>query len=285
VILALRLAFSAAVVITHANVLTMDGRAPRARCVAIEGERIAAVGLRDSDCDRRGATVIDARGATVIPGFNDAHVHFGLITTLGNAPEIPALPRERWRDAVRAAAARMPSGAWVVAKSNELPMGVSRAHDLDFIEHPVLVVTRHGALFNSRGEMAAKLDGEVPHGFVAGRLVAAALDVVTWAQRPAAILDAAHRLLSQARQDGITSLQLISDEMPALFEHLRQRGQLSAHVRFVPLGYRLGENEPYQPTWRGPAPSWVRVDGIKFFHDDPAQLSRSELADIVRFAV
>src|SRR5262249_9193083 len=83
--------------------------------------------------------------------------------------EIPALPRERWRDAVRAAAARMPSGAWVVAKSNELPMGVSRAHDLDFIEHPVLVVTRHGALFNSRGEMAAKLDGGVPHGLMGGR--------------------------------------------------------------------------------------------------------------------
>src|SRR5215831_12157859 len=156
---ALRLAAAAAaVVISHANVVTVDARAARARCVAIEGARIVKVGAKDGDCDRAGATVIDARGATLVPGFNDAHVHFGLSTTVGHAADIPVLPRERWRDAVRAAAARHPSGDWVVVRSNELPDGVARAEDLDFITHPVVVVTRHGALFNSRGKAAARLD-------------------------------------------------------------------------------------------------------------------------------
>src|SRR5215831_7484109 len=155
---ALRLAAAAAaVVIQNANVVTVDVRAPRARCVAVEGARIVKVGARDGDCDRAGATVIDARGATLVPGFNDAHVHFGLQTTVGRAVAIPALPREKWRDAVRAAAARHPTGDWVIVQSNELPEGVARARDLDFIDHPVMVVTRHGALLNSRGKASARL--------------------------------------------------------------------------------------------------------------------------------
>src|SRR5947208_2698049 len=102
----------------------MDARTPRARCVLIEGDRITTVGQKDADCARAGVPVVDAHGATLIPGFNDAHVHFGLMTTLGRAPEIPLLPRERWRDAVRAAAARLPTGAWAVVRSSELPAGV-----------------------------------------------------------------------------------------------------------------------------------------------------------------
>ena len=274
---------TAAVVITNANVVTVDARAPHARCVLVEGERIARVGAKDGDCAARGATVLDAGGATLVPGFNDAHVHFGLSLTLAHAPKIPALPRPRWLDAVRAAAARTPFGSWLVAESNELPDGVARSRDLDFIDHPILVITRHGALFNSRGKVRAGLDGQVAQGFVSGRHVAAALETVTWAQRPQAVLWGARELLGRARAAGLTSLQLISDEMPDLFEHLRRAGELTARVRFVPLGYRF-DTMLYEPRWPARAPLWVRVDGIKYFHDDPAQLSRRELAEIVTFA-
>lgn len=52
--------------------------APRATAVAVDGERIVAVG---SDADIRAvinkdARAIDARGATILPAFNDAHLHF-----------------------------------------------------------------------------------------------------------------------------------------------------------------------------------------------------------------
>src|SRR5207245_9510088 len=103
-------------------------------------------------------------------------------------------------------------------------------------------------------------------------------------QRPAAVLDTARTLLAEARQSGLTTLQLISDELPKLFEMLRGRGELTARVGFVPLGNRMEARGLYQPSWHGPAPEWVRVNGIKFFHDDPAQLSRHELDDIVGFA-
>jgi predicted amidohydrolase YtcJ len=51
---------------------------PLATAVAIDGERISAAG-NDADIRAligRDTRVIDARGATILPAFNDAHVHF-----------------------------------------------------------------------------------------------------------------------------------------------------------------------------------------------------------------
>src|SRR6185369_17209767 len=59
-------------------------------------------------------------------------------------------------------------------------------------------------------------------------------------------------------------------------ERLRLAGELTARVRFVPFGYRIG-NPIYHSEWRGPAPDWVRVDGVKYFHDDWARITRYEL--------
>jgi predicted amidohydrolase YtcJ len=67
-------------VIINARVLTIDKNNPAAQAIAIKGEKIIAVG-RTSDISaliEKGSTkVIDAAGKLVIPGFNDAHVHFG----------------------------------------------------------------------------------------------------------------------------------------------------------------------------------------------------------------
>ncbi len=60
--------------LVNANVLTMDPARPRASAVGIAGGRIEALDAsRDSlnEADR----VVDLRGATVLPGFHDAHNH------------------------------------------------------------------------------------------------------------------------------------------------------------------------------------------------------------------
>ncbi len=67
-------------VIINGKVLTVDRDNPAAEAVAVRGESIIAVGtVREiSSFIEKGKTrVIDARGRLVIPGFNDAHVHFG----------------------------------------------------------------------------------------------------------------------------------------------------------------------------------------------------------------
>lgn len=68
---------TADLIIRNARVLTMDAASPRAEAVAVAGNRILAVGSNDEIAALAGpaARVIDARGATVMPGFNEAHMH------------------------------------------------------------------------------------------------------------------------------------------------------------------------------------------------------------------
>src|SRR6185436_2362787 len=69
---------SATIVIVNANVHTMDQAVPVAQAVAIYGNRIMALGSNNEirKLARRDTRVIDAKGQLVMPGFNDAHVHF-----------------------------------------------------------------------------------------------------------------------------------------------------------------------------------------------------------------
>jgi predicted amidohydrolase YtcJ len=67
-------------VIINGKVLTIDKDNPMAQAVAIKGEKIIAVGTTweiSGMIDKSSTNVVDAGGRLVIPGFNDAHVHFG----------------------------------------------------------------------------------------------------------------------------------------------------------------------------------------------------------------
>ena len=104
--------------LVNAQVLTMDPARPRAAAVAVAGGRIAAVyDQAPAAADLTGippSRVIDLRGATLLPGFHDAHNHmtgFGLSLTeidlrAGSLGELYA------RVAARAAAT--PAGEWII---------------------------------------------------------------------------------------------------------------------------------------------------------------------------
>jgi len=67
-------------VIINGKVLTIDSENPMSEAIAVRGENIIAVGntQKIKGFIETGKTeVIDASGRLVIPGFNDAHVHFG----------------------------------------------------------------------------------------------------------------------------------------------------------------------------------------------------------------
>lgn len=96
------------VIYTHARVLTCDAAFSRAQAVVVENGKIVAVGSHDdllslADAHSR---VINLNGATLLPGFNDAHCHalsFGLsldsvlLSTppVGNIPDIVAQLQKR----------------------------------------------------------------------------------------------------------------------------------------------------------------------------------------------
>src|SRR5436190_1620893 len=69
---------AADLVVTNANVWTGNQSQEAVGAIAIVGDRIVAVGsVSDVDAWRAPETrVVDAGGHRVVPGFNDAHVHF-----------------------------------------------------------------------------------------------------------------------------------------------------------------------------------------------------------------
>ena len=102
-------------IVVNAKVWTMDPSLPTAEAIAVTGNRITHVGSTAEVKQMAGprTRVIDAEGRLVLPGFNDAHVHFlsggfhlsGVNLRDAKTPEEFArrigefakkLPKERW---------------------------------------------------------------------------------------------------------------------------------------------------------------------------------------------
>ncbi|MFF1911254.1 amidohydrolase [Streptomyces sp. NPDC058239] len=99
--------------VRNANILTLDDARPTARTLGALHGRI--VGLDEEVEHLPAARVIDAGGATVVPGFNDAHCHtawFGL--TLTQLDVSGARTVDEVYDAVAEYAATLPGDAWVI---------------------------------------------------------------------------------------------------------------------------------------------------------------------------
>jgi|HubBroStandDraft_1064217.scaffolds.fasta_scaffold04063_7 predicted amidohydrolase YtcJ len=101
--------------LVNANVLTLDPGRPRARAVAISGGRIRA--LYENPAGVPAASVVDLGGATLLPGFHDAHNHmawFGM--SLGEVdlrfPAVRSL--DQLYAAVAARSQATAHGDWIV---------------------------------------------------------------------------------------------------------------------------------------------------------------------------
>ncbi len=68
---------NASLIFVNARVLTMDGSAPRAEALAVAGNRIVAVGEKETVLAHAGpeTRIVDAEGATLMPGFVESHLH------------------------------------------------------------------------------------------------------------------------------------------------------------------------------------------------------------------
>lgn len=104
-------------IIVNANVRTLSEKQPRAEAIAISGGKIIAVG---STKTIRGLTgketkVIDAGGKLVLPGFNDAHVHFAAIGNTFSSIPLKDLrsPRE-FSERLAYYARFLPKGRWIL---------------------------------------------------------------------------------------------------------------------------------------------------------------------------
>ncbi|MFN0073015.1 MAG: amidohydrolase [Chloroflexota bacterium] len=93
--------------LVNARVLTLDPGQPVAEALAIQGDRICAVGMR-AELSRMVSSqtqVLDAGGGTAVPGFHDAHLHllsYARATARVDCSEVSSLAELVSRIAARA---------------------------------------------------------------------------------------------------------------------------------------------------------------------------------------
>ena len=162
-------------VLTNANVLTMEPTHPKAEAVAVSGGRIQAVGTNGSirPLCSSGTRVIDCQGLTLLPGFNDAHCHFlGLSRRLQDLDCSPqrAPSISRLQDLVRARRADRSKDVWVRGFGYDDLQFADQRHpnryDLDVAspDRPVWLEHRsgHAAVLNSVALDRAGITRETP---------------------------------------------------------------------------------------------------------------------------
>jgi predicted amidohydrolase YtcJ len=245
----------ATLVVVNGPVFTGAGR-PVAEAVAVDGERIVAVGTKAEIEQRRGPStvVVDAAGGTVVPGFNDSHVHFlsGSQSLqeldLGGAQTLDEVQRR-----IRAFAAAHPEARWIRGRGwnyGAFPGGLPTRAQLDAAlpDRPATLVCfdGHSSWVNSRALAAAGItratpdpangaitrtpSGE-PDGLLkesAQQLVRAVMPPITRDEQRTAIVAG----IARAHSLGVTSVQNASgnaDEF-ALYADLRAAGQLDLRV-------------------------------------------------------
>jgi len=163
-------------------VWTVDPALPEAQAVAIRGDRIVHVGSTADALALRGSRteVIDLAGRFVLPGFVDAHTHFGNAAAWAFRAALYELrdPNEVTA-AVAAVAGRVPEGLWIgggdigaaaaweadaLGRARPAPMAIDRgALDAAAPRHPVLLRRVDGAyVANSLALARARVTRETP---------------------------------------------------------------------------------------------------------------------------
>ncbi len=153
---------NADLILKNADVITMNPEQPAARLVAIKGNQIFLVGDSQQAEPLTGAKtrVIDCRGKTVVPGFNDAHCHiYSYIRKLLSVDLSPTAVRSiaDIKAAIRQKALSTPPGTWISGTGfNEFYLAEKHCPDRWDIDeaapdHPVVLSQRslHACVLNS----------------------------------------------------------------------------------------------------------------------------------------
>jgi predicted amidohydrolase YtcJ len=253
---------AADLIITNANVWTVDSKLPKAQAVAIIGDRIVAVGSQADVQGWRGAStrVIDAAGKLVLPGFNDAHVHFVSGGQQLDAVDLnDSTSAEEFVKRVAQQASKTPNKQWITGgdwdETKWSPAQLPTKEMIDAVtpDNPVFLnrYDGHMSLANSIALRLAGVTASTPdppggsivrdaQGNPTGALKDAAMGYVFKVIPPLSHdqrLHAVQRALSHAASLGVTSVQDMNPEYAdiAVYSELLDRGQLTARIYAAPL--------------------------------------------------
>ena len=284
---------SATLIITNATIHTVDKQHPKAEAVAVLGEQIMALGSRaDIDLWRGPQTkVIDAGGKLLLPGFNDAHVHFiqgG--AQLDQVSLTDAASLQEFARRIGAQVSKTPKGEWVLGgrwdetkwPNPDLP--TKELVDPVTGDTPIFLerYDGHEALANSAAMKLAGINAktvDIPGGVIvrdasgnptgifkdaAQELIYKVIPPMSREQR----LGAARRALEHAASLGVTSVQHMNPDFAdvAAYSELAEKGELTSRIYAVPMEAQWQDQAKIgiRHAWGSP---YLRLGAVKGYAD------------------
>ncbi|KAF1310767.1 hypothetical protein BLX42_12325 [Pseudomonas sp. SG-MS2] len=289
---------SADLIITHADIHTMDPNLPRAQAIAVHQGRIVAVG-DNVDIERMAGIEtrrINAQGRLMLPGLQDTHVHFQLSSAdlYHNASLYAATTLDELLSCIREFVERHPDKTWIrgVGFSSSLfGPDVLTKELLDSVtgSRPALMLANdyHNGWANSaafevagvqpgspepqNGSYVRNADG-APKGWL--------LEDAIWAMNRIApgytdeeYLEAMQHYSKEFNRRGITGIldAMVNRNYMKNYQAAHERGDLTLRVRATskvfahkPLDEQLSELKDLRDTYQGDR---VSMHSAKFFLD------------------
>jgi hypothetical protein len=270
--------------LVNAKIWTGNPQQPEAEAVAIQGNRILAVGSTADilKLKRSDTQALDFHGRRVVAGFNDAHVHFySGGANLTGPPLRYSKSQEDFRNTLEAYAKKQPAGRWILGGNwdheNWTPADLPTRQLIDAVtpSWPVFVnrLDGHMALANSLALKLAGIDSktkDVPGGVIVrdargnptGILKDAAQSLVERvipAPTQDQVRNAIRAAQTYAAGNGVTSVQ----DMSAAPDVLRAYQTM---LRNGELRVRISGHQPLR-SWRHLADVGVLADfGSEYLH-------------------
>jgi len=275
------------------SVRTMDDERTVVESVLFRDSRVAAIGTSDEvESAAKDPTVIDLKGRTVLPGFNDAHTHvFSVGIELIETDLSAADTRSEALGMLADNTNTTPAGEWVLGFSYDestWPEG-ERSYlskeELDDIstEHPIAAtrVDGHTVSLNTsaldRIEFSSNNDIVTDNGEPTGRVV----EDAAWEAKAASYPDperareALHAAIDRYHELGVTSVQTMSGltsvrdtgsiDMEALFD-LWGSDDLDLRVAYYVRADQLSSLVDLEVP-HGFGDEFLQIGGVKTFSD------------------
>jgi predicted amidohydrolase YtcJ len=284
---------AADLVILNANVWTGDDAQSQAQAVAVLGARIVSVGSNAEVSLWRGADtkVLDANGKLLLPGFNDAHVHFVSGGEQLDSVQLNDVTRtDEFIRRIAEQAKKTPKGEWILGgdwdETKWTPPNLPTKEMIDPVtpDNPVLLsrYDGHSVLANSLALRLAGITAQTPdppggtivrdaQGNPTGDLKDAALDEAYKVVPPPShdqVMRAAKRALEYAASLGVTSVQAMNPDYAdvAVFSELLEEGQLTTRIYAAPLITGVDDQAKIgiRHAFGGP---YLRIGAVKAFAD------------------
>jgi predicted amidohydrolase YtcJ len=284
---------SASLAILNAKVITLDPKRPKAQAVAVQNNRILAVGsngeVRKHIC--KYTNIIDAENKPLVPGLVDCHVH---MTELGFFLQNPDLRNagsiEELQKRLRKHASKCSGEYWILGGRWDQEKFVEKRYptrwDLDdaVVDRPVFLVRvcGHIGVANSEALRLAGITKETvmeggrvrldeatgqPDGIVEGNTMRLIWEKIP-KPSPEALKEACLLASAKAVEAGLTCVHWLveSEDEIRVLRKLESEGKLPLRV-YLGIPIKLLDSRTKQDRQSQPADALVRIGFVKLFAD------------------